>query len=117
MSGAEPCTGSYRALRAPVLASGAPREADGSIPMEPVSMAAWSDSMSPNRLSHTITSNCLGLRTSCMAQASARMCCSSTSLASRACVALHLVPQHARLHHVALLGRVHLVAALSRQIE
>ena len=55
------------------------------------SRSAWPprpDSMSPNRLSVTMTSNCLGLRTSCMAQASARMCCSSTSLASRACVAV-----------------------------
>ena len=51
-------------------------------------MAASSDSMSPNRLSQTMTSNCLGSRTSCMAQASARMCCSSTSLASAACTAV-----------------------------
>ena len=60
MSGAEPCTGSYSALRLPVLGSGAPSEADGSMPSEPVSIAATSDSMSPNRLSVTITSNCLG---------------------------------------------------------
>jgi hypothetical protein len=38
----------------------------GQHPSEPVSIAATSDSMSPNRLSVTITSNCLGARTSCM---------------------------------------------------
>ena len=70
MSGAEPWTGSYMALRRPD-ASGAPSEAEGNMPSEPVSMAAQSDRMSPNRLSVTMTSNCLGRRTSCMAQLSA----------------------------------------------
>ena len=41
-----------------------------------VIMAASSDSMSPNRLSVTMTSNCLGQRTSCMPPASASMCSS-----------------------------------------
>ena len=59
MSGAEPCTGSYSARRCP-RASAAPSEAEGSMPSEPVTMAASSDSMSPNRLSVTITSNCFG---------------------------------------------------------
>ena len=71
MSGAEPCTGSYIALRFLVFGSISPSEADGSMPSEPVSIAAMSDSMSPNRLSVTITSNCLGQRTSCMPPASA----------------------------------------------
>ena len=71
MSGAEPCTGSYMALRLPVLASVSPSEAEGSMPSEPVSIEATSESMSPNRLSVTITSNCLGQRTSCMPPASA----------------------------------------------
>ena len=71
MSGAEPCTGSYIALRFFVFGSASPSEAEASMPSEPVSMAATSDSMSPNRLSVTITSNCLGLRTSCMPPASA----------------------------------------------
>ena len=35
--------------------------------------------MSPNRLSVTMTSNCFGLRTSCMAQLSAYMWLSATS--------------------------------------
>src|SRR3546814_1660467 len=50
-------------FRSPV-ASGAPSDAEGSIPREPVSIEAQSDRMSPNRLSVTITSNCRGLRTS-----------------------------------------------------
>ena len=45
-----------RAQGVPV-APAAPREAEGSIPRLPVSMAATSDSMSPKRLSVTITSN------------------------------------------------------------
>jgi hypothetical protein len=66
------CTGSYSALRCRSLRIGvAPSEADGSMPSEPVSIAAMSDSMSPNRLSVTITSNCFGQRTSCMPPASA----------------------------------------------
>ena len=72
MSGAEPCTGSYSALRLP-SGPGAPSEADGSMPSEPVSIAAQSERRSPNRLSLTITSNCLGWRTSCIAQLSAYM--------------------------------------------
>ena len=72
------CRGPSRgpARRAPCAcrcASGAPSEAEGSMPSEPVSIAAASDRMSPKRLSVTITSNCLGLRTSCIAQLSARM--------------------------------------------
>ena len=78
MSGAEPCTGSYIALRLP-SASASPSEAEGSMPSEPVSIEATSDSMSPNRLSVTITSNCFGQRTSCMPSASASMCSSFTS--------------------------------------
>ena len=78
MSGALPWIGSYSALRRPV-ASGAPSEAEGSMPSEPVSIEASSDRMSPNRLSVTITSNWLGERSSCMASASAYMWLSATS--------------------------------------
>ena len=46
---------------------------------QPVSIDAWSDRMSPNRLSVTVTSNCLGARTSCMAALSTYMWLSSTS--------------------------------------
>ena len=42
-------------------------------------MAATSESMSPKRLSVTMTSNCFGARTSCMPPASASMWVSSTS--------------------------------------
>ncbi|MNL54840.1 hypothetical protein D3C87_1782040 [compost metagenome] len=58
------------------------------MPSEPVSIAATSDSMSPNRLSVTMTSNCLGLRTSCMPPASASMCSSWTSEYFALCVSV-----------------------------
>src|SRR6185312_10134560 len=67
------------------LESAAPSDAEGSMPSEPVSIAAQSDSKSPKRLSVTMTSNCFGLRTSCIAQLSAYMCESSTSLYSVSC--------------------------------
>ena len=98
--------------------SSAPSEAEGSMPSEPVSIAATSDRMSPNRLSVTITSNCLGWRTSCMAQLSASTCSSSTSANSALWTrGDDLLPQHAGLHDVALLGRGHLVAALAGEVE
>ena len=69
------------------------------MPSEPVSMAAQSDRMSPKRLSVTMTSNCLGLRTSCMAQLSAYMWLSSTF--GELALVVHpwtfLAPQHAGL--------------------
>ena len=99
-------------------ASGAPSEAEGSMPIEPVSMAAMSDSMSPNRLSVTMTSNCLGQRTSCMPPASASMWSSLTSAYFALCVCGDdLVPQHARLHDVALFHRGDVVLAGARQLE
>ena len=49
------------------------------MPMEPLSMEARSDRISPNMLVVTITSNCFGLRTSCMAALSTSKCCNSTS--------------------------------------
>ncbi|MNT50838.1 hypothetical protein D3C72_1877750 [compost metagenome] len=72
MSGAEPWLGSYR----PLLFWSS--DADGSMPMEPVSIEASSDRMSPKMLPVTITSNCFGLRTSCIAALSTYMCDSST---------------------------------------
>src|SRR5690606_4371970 len=72
ISGAEPGQGSYMPW---LLASS---EADGSMPMEPVSMEASSERMSPNMLSVTITSNCLGARTSCLAALSTYLWLSST---------------------------------------
>jgi hypothetical protein len=44
-----------------------PRLAEGSIPSEPVSIAASSLRMSPKRFSVTITSNSAGRETSCIA--------------------------------------------------
>src|SRR4051812_19034773 len=73
ISGADPCDGSYKPL---LLASS---EADDSMPIEPVSMAAASDRMSPNMLPVTMTSNFFGARTSCMAALSTYMWSSATS--------------------------------------
>ncbi len=50
------------------------RLAEGSMPMEPVSMEASSHRMSPNMLPVTTTSNALGALTSCMAALSTYMC-------------------------------------------
>src|SRR5271170_5885738 len=107
MSGAEPCTGSYIALRRLVLASSSPSDADGNMPSEPVSIAATSDSMSPNRLSVTMTSNCFGQRTFQL----------DVLIFARMQLTDDLVPQHAGLHDVALFHRGDLVAPLARQLE
>ena len=73
MSGAEPWTGSNRP------GPSAPRLAEGSIPSEPVSIAASSLRMSPNRFSVRITSKSRGPETSCIAALSTSMWSSSTS--------------------------------------
>ena len=73
MSGALPWLGSYRPL---LFASS---EADGSMPIEPVSIAASSDRMSPNMLPVTTTSSFFGAFTSCIAALSTYMWSSSTS--------------------------------------
>ena len=49
------------------------------MPSEPQIMAISSVRMSPKVFSVTMTSNCFGLRTSCMAALSTYMCVSSTS--------------------------------------
>jgi hypothetical protein len=49
------------------------------MPIEPVSIAAASDRMSPNMLPVTITSNCFGARISIIAAASTNAWLSSTS--------------------------------------
>ena len=67
------------------FSSGKPNEADGSIPKEPVNIAATSLSISPNKLSVTITSNCFGARTSCIPPASAYIWLNSTSGYSLSC--------------------------------
>ena len=43
------------------------KDADGNMPIEPVNMAAISDKISPNKLPVTITSNCFGSLTNCIA--------------------------------------------------
>src|SRR3989442_1191901 len=60
MSGAEPCTASKIAACSPIFAPGAS-------PSPPTSPDASSERMSTNRLVVTITSNCAGLITSCIA--------------------------------------------------
>ena len=62
-----------------------PSEALGSIPIEPVSIAASSERMSPNRFSVRITSKCRGAETSCIAALSTSTCSSSTFGNSCAC--------------------------------
>ena len=79
MSGAEPCTGSYRP------GPPSPTEALGSMPSEPVSMAASSLRMSPNMFSVRITSNSVGFATSCMAALSTSMCSSGSDSCSAKC--------------------------------
>src|SRR5262249_6430983 len=61
-----------------------PERSGGSMPSEPTAIAAQSERMSPNMLSVTITSKCLGSRTSCMAQLSTYMWRSVMSLNSAA---------------------------------
>ena len=111
MSGAEPCTGSY----SPLLPS--PSEAEGSMPIEPVSIAAASDRMSPNMLGATMTSNCFGARISCIDAASTNRCVSSTSGYCLPTRGDGLAPQLHRLEHVGLVHRAELAAARSRGAE
>ena len=73
MSGAEPPLGSYRPNFVSFML------AEGSIPIEPVIMLASSDRISPNIFSVTITSNCAGSFTSCIALLSTSMCSRVTS--------------------------------------
>ena len=88
------------------------------MPSEPVSIAARSESRSPNRLSVTITSNCFGQRVSCMAPASAYMWLSSTSGYSASCTSVTTWRQSTpELHDVGLLHRADLVLPPPRQLE
>ena len=70
------------------------REAEGIIPMEPVSMEASSDKISPNMFSVTSTSNWPGFLISCMAVLSTRISLYSTSAYSSA--SLCMVVRHRR---------------------
>src|SRR4051794_15269694 len=90
MSGAEPWTGSNRPGPSP------PSDALGSMPSEPVSIAASSLRMSPNMFSVRITSKWRGAETSCIAALSTRTCSSSTWGNSSACTRL-TTSRHSRL--------------------
>jgi len=63
MSGAEPCTGSYKLTVPPTVA-------EGSMPSEPVMTPDSSDRMSPKRFSVSTTSKLRGVFIRCIAQAS-----------------------------------------------
>ena len=88
------------------------------MPSEPVSIAAMSDSMSPNRLSVTIDVELLGLADQLHAAGVGELVLERDVL-ELALMQLrhHLVPEHAGLHDVALLHRGDLVLALARQLE
>ena len=105
MSGAEPWTGSNRP------GPSAPRLAEGSIPSEPVSIAASSERMSPNMFSVRITSKRDGSETSCIAALSTSMWSSSTSGYSAATRLDRLAPQARGLEHVRLVDGGHPAAA------
>src|SRR6202142_725732 len=73
------------------------------MPSEPVNMAATSDSMSPNKLHAKSVGELVlefDVRKLALVQGGH-----------------HLVPEHTGLHHIALLGRGDLVAAVARQLE
>ena len=78
MSGAEPCTGSYRP------GPPAPRLAEASSPIDPAIIAASSERMSPNMFSVSTTSKAAGFEISCIAALSTSRCSSRTSGWSRA---------------------------------
>ena len=115
-----PCRRCRAPSRAPARtgpAAVAPSDADGSMPIEPVSIAAASDRMSPNMLPVTITSNCFGARISCIAAASTNRCVSSTSGYSLADARDDVAPELHRLEHVGLVDRAHLAPARARGAE
>ena len=111
MSGAVPWMGSYRPL---LFASS---EAEGSMPIEPVSIDASSDRMSPNMLPVTITSNCFGRLDQLhrgvvdvhVRQLDVRVL--GVHLGD------HVVPELEGLEHVGLVDLVTLLAALARGLE
>ena len=74
MSGALPWLGSYKPWLLELS------EAEGNMPIEPVSMEASSERMSPNMLPVTMTSNFFGSFTNCMAALSTYMWSRATSV-------------------------------------
>ena len=87
------------------------------MPIEPVSIAAASDRMSPKMLPVTITSNSRGLRISCIAAASTYMC-AARHRDSRAPTSVTTSRQSVHgLQHIGLVDRAELLAALARRLE
>jgi hypothetical protein len=111
MSGAEPWIGSY----SPFLF--ASNDADGSMPIEPASIDASSDRMSPKMLPVTITSNCFGARTELhrgvvdvhVRQRDVRIVLAEARD--------DLAPQDRRVEHVGLVDRAELAAPRTRRLE
>ena len=118
MSGAEPCTGSNSERRFLVLASTSPSEADGSMPSEPVSIAAISDEHVAEQIVGDDDVELLRRLHQIHAAGIGELMLQRDVLVfARMHLRHHLVPEHARLHDVALFHRGHLVAALARQVE
>src|SRR3990170_1279920 len=84
MSGAEPWIGSYRPRGFPKEFIPSPSEAEGKLPIEPVSTEASSVRISPNRLPVRMTSNEAARVKRCMAAASTNRCSRLISGYSRA---------------------------------
>ncbi len=110
MSGAEPCTGSYRP-------GPSPRLAEGSSPIEPAITAASSERMSPKRFSVRITSNRFGPVTSAIAHASTYMWETADVRIALRDLVHDPAPELRRLEHVRLVDRRELLPSLARRVE
>ena len=113
------CRGSARTARgAGRRSSAAPSVAEGSMPRQPVSTPARSDSTSPNRLLATMTSNCRAAARA--AWRSCRHTCSQLDVGDIRALwtsPTTAAPDPAGLHDIGLLDAGHLVLALARQVE
>ena len=87
------------------------------MPIEPVSIAASSERMSPNMLPVTTTSNFFGARTSCIAALSTYMWSSATSGYWACDLGDDVLPELEGLEHVGLVDAGQPLAALARRLE
>ena len=117
MSGALPWIGSYSAERLPSGRRG-PSDAEGSMPSEPVTIAAQSERMSPNRFSVTITSNWRGIAHE-LHRAVVDVHVGELDIGELVGVHPHddLAPERAELQHVRLVDRAHPVAPRAGERE
>ena len=100
MVGAEPCTGSNRPARPPMLA-------DGRSPSDPTTAPASSERMSPNKLPDSTTSKCFGFVASNSAHESDVLVLERDVRISRPHLGDHLTPEPRGLEHVGLVDRGH----------